>query len=396
MQMQMQIGIGKREAMPRVQTRHTAAKGLIVVDGSPTLTRAMLGAAPVKPKAARAAVADQAFPHSILSRFFSPKTKLEWLPRKSMVVGASSFLYCLPFFWGGWIFWPIQALFSFMSDYVMTGRDSWWHPADRCLATGLTIFIIPWVAAPAIGWPQTIAGCTIVFTAYGLSVRAMARRRFREYEIAHSAWHISGSLAICYVMSHIQRFNLRPCAARGTSDWPAISFALQCGAYNYWTSMPQWYALALAAALSAFLTTRHLTPWPHALPPTTSRRMQFAPCICAAGLLPYAVLAMRSRVSAAIVVNGLLFHLGKASRHPLTQAALQWDFLWNAYFMIDANVHTGAQPEILCLSTVACMSFVLNDLYLSQTRPVVSAIVHVLMTQWITAVAMWLNLEWEA
>jgi hypothetical protein len=170
-------------------------------------------------------------------RYFSPRTKLRWIPYQSTIIGASSFLYLAPFLYGAWGMWPLQALLSFMSDYVATGRDSWWHVADRCLAATLSVFMIcivllQAVAAGAI--PPWVAVFLVVssFSCYGVSGRAMARRDFPAYVAAHTAWHVVSSLCNVYVMSNVCEASLEAtCASRDAADvalWPAIRPAFRC------------------------------------------------------------------------------------------------------------------------------------------------------------------------
>ena len=140
-------------------------------------------------------------PPSRCPMFFSPKTKLQWIPRRSLCIGVTSFCYAAPFVWGAWPLYLLQALPSFMSDFVMTGKDSWWHPADRTLAISnsiLTVISAFW----AIQWWGVPLLVIATYINYGLSVFFIRNKNFSGYEIAHTLWHLVGSASISYVVSN--------------------------------------------------------------------------------------------------------------------------------------------------------------------------------------------------
>ena len=139
-----------------------------------------------------------------LSGMLSPRTKMGWLRglRLPISFAASSFAYAVPALWGLWLAWPLQAFLSFMSDYYATGRDSWWHVADRCCARVLSVAMVCW-AVISIGWVQAGALSVASFGFYALSVRAIGRRDFDAYVRMHTLWHVVGGASNAYVMSSI-------------------------------------------------------------------------------------------------------------------------------------------------------------------------------------------------
>ena len=66
----------------------------------------------------------------------SPKSGMRWLRSRSIFVGGTSFCYAASYPWGAWSPWLLQVFLSFMSDCVVTGRDSYFHAFDRILASG--------------------------------------------------------------------------------------------------------------------------------------------------------------------------------------------------------------------------------------------------------------------
>ena len=117
--------------------------------------------------------------------FFSPVTKMKWIPHRSHVLGSTCFLYGIPFAWGAWPLFLLQVIPSFMSDYVKTGQDSYWHPIDRSLAlfnSVLTIVSAFWV----VTWWEALLLILLTFTNYFASVYFIRSRNFRNYIIAHS------------------------------------------------------------------------------------------------------------------------------------------------------------------------------------------------------------------
>ena len=54
--------------------------------------------------------------------FLSPKTKLGWLPQRSVTVAFSCLAFFAPFLWGAWPMWPVQCALSLLSDYARPPR----------------------------------------------------------------------------------------------------------------------------------------------------------------------------------------------------------------------------------------------------------------------------------
>lgn len=132
-------------------------------------------------------------------RFFSPKTKMSWIPYKSKIIGISSFLYAIPFIWGAWPIYILQAFSSFMSDFVMTGNDSYWHPFDRLLATLNTIYVIGnSVLIIPVYYSITLTICSL--SCYFVSTRFIKREYMKGYVFFHTLWHVTSSASISYVM----------------------------------------------------------------------------------------------------------------------------------------------------------------------------------------------------
>ena len=144
------------------------------------------------------------------SPLLSPCTGLGWLPYRSKMVGATSFCYALAFLWGGWPVFLAQAIFSFMSDFVFTGRDSHWHPADRLLATSNVFFIVPLWLLSEFPWSEAVA-TAITFTGYFVAVRfGIKRRRADIYAIGHTAWHLFGGISIASFTRRVCDFSWAP------------------------------------------------------------------------------------------------------------------------------------------------------------------------------------------
>ena len=79
------------------------------------------------------------------------RTCMPWGPKRSLFAGGTGALFAVP---GLVMFahdpgaphaaaylaaFAAQAVFSVMSDYVMTGRNSVWHGVDRWYASGMTV-----------------------------------------------------------------------------------------------------------------------------------------------------------------------------------------------------------------------------------------------------------------
>ena len=88
----------------------------------------------------------------------------------------------------------------------MAGQNSWFHPADRVLALGNSLFSIV-TAFWAISWWEVLLLIIATFTNYGFSVYFMKMRNFTGYEVAHTLWHITGGASLSYVTAHACGFS---------------------------------------------------------------------------------------------------------------------------------------------------------------------------------------------
>lgn len=146
--------------------------------------------------------------------YFSPITNMSWiLPRRSLLVGVTSFCYSVPFLWGAWSLHLIQNVASFMSDYVMTGKTSWFHPIDRVLALSNSIITIT-VGFIALPWWTMVLLILATYTNYFLSVVCIRKQHYRGYELAHTLWHLVGSASIAYIMFHACGSSFSPTCIR--------------------------------------------------------------------------------------------------------------------------------------------------------------------------------------
>eukprot|EP00312_Isochrysidales_sp_CCMP1244_P018722 CAMPEP_0202773898 /NCGR_PEP_ID=MMETSP1388-20130828/45424_1 /ASSEMBLY_ACC=CAM_ASM_000864 /TAXON_ID=37098 /ORGANISM="Isochrysis sp, Strain CCMP1244" /LENGTH=221 /DNA_ID=CAMNT_0049442935 /DNA_START=105 /DNA_END=769 /DNA_ORIENTATION=- len=134
--------------------------------------------------------------------FLSPKTKLGWLPQRSVTVAFSCLAFFAPFLWGAWPMWPVQCALSLLSDYVHTGQDSWWHVADRLLARSLSVFMIC-TSLVSLGLWCTVALIAGSFSFYGISVRAMWRQDYTTYVWAHTMWHLAAGASNSVIMASV-------------------------------------------------------------------------------------------------------------------------------------------------------------------------------------------------
>lgn len=129
----------------------------------------------------------------------STKTKLDWIPGRSLMVGLTSFCYVASFPWGGWSLWLLQAFLSFMSDYVYIGHDSRFHVLDRLLASAQCAIFVALAVWTGLRWYEA-ASLVLAFTGYFAGRLAIEKRDFRVFCIGHTIWHIS-SLALVSVLA---------------------------------------------------------------------------------------------------------------------------------------------------------------------------------------------------
>ena len=129
----------------------------------------------------------------------SPKSGMRWLRSRSLFVGGTSFCYAASYPWGGWSLWLLQVFTSFMSDFVFTGRDSYFHVVDRTLASFQAIYFVSFAFATTVRWYELV-GVAFTFLGYFVSVRGIKRKNYIMYQIGHTCWHL-GSLTLISVLS---------------------------------------------------------------------------------------------------------------------------------------------------------------------------------------------------
>merc|ERR1712226_1779084 len=101
--------------------------------------------------------------------------------------------------YGGGLLFILQAIFSWQSDYVMTGKDSYWHVADRFLAMLHALFFVTLAFAVLYIW-EALLLVLLTFGFYFASARAIAQENVYIYARAHTLWHVFGSLSVLYVL----------------------------------------------------------------------------------------------------------------------------------------------------------------------------------------------------
>lgn len=152
----------------------------------------------------------------------NPKSSLKWIPCRSHTVGLSCMFYVLPGLWGLWPVFFLQALCSLMSDYIMTGKDSWWHPIDRCLASFNVLFISAF-ALFHISWVEVAVLDATCLSFYALSTRSLRSKNFERYVVMHSLWHLAGGMASAYLTARACDFSF------GAACEPRFVSGLHCG-----------------------------------------------------------------------------------------------------------------------------------------------------------------------
>lgn len=129
----------------------------------------------------------------------SSKTKLDWIPSRSAMVGLTSFCYIASFPWGGWGLWLLQTFLSFMSDYVYIGRDSRFHILDRVLASSQTVIFMTLAISTGIQWYEIMGGVFAII-GYFVGKIGVKKHNFDIFCIGHTVWHVA-SLTLISVMS---------------------------------------------------------------------------------------------------------------------------------------------------------------------------------------------------
>lgn len=163
---------------------------------------------------------------SVILRFFSyywdVGPSFKWNCRRSRLIGFSCLMYLLP---GLCLFcssansnsdsnssmklresylWIFVTMFSFLSDYVFSGQRHIWcvravHLADRWLASAAfflqCIYNLPlWFC---ISVSTGVLGLVLICMCCYIKYLGGIARRYREYALAHTTWHIAGAIARC-------------------------------------------------------------------------------------------------------------------------------------------------------------------------------------------------------
>ena len=109
-----------------------------------------------------------------------------------------------------------------MSDYIMTGKDSWWHPIDRCVATFNVIYVSA-IALAHISLFEVVVLDAVCLSCYAASVHSLRLRLFPRYVVMHSLWHLTGGMASAYLTSRACDFSF------GATCAPRYVTGLYCG-----------------------------------------------------------------------------------------------------------------------------------------------------------------------
>ena len=152
----------------------------------------------------------------------NPHSSMKWIPGRSHLVGVSCFFYLLPALWGLCPLFFIQVLCSLMSDYIMTGKDSIWHPADRCVAS-FNVLYVTVIAFAHISWWEVVILDAVCLSFYSASVTSLRNKNYSRYVIMHSLWHLTGGMAGAYLTAHACDFSF------GSLCRPRATTGLYCG-----------------------------------------------------------------------------------------------------------------------------------------------------------------------
>ena len=152
----------------------------------------------------------------------NPHSSMKWIPGRSHLVGVSCFFYLLPALWGLCPLFFIQVLCSLLSDYIMTGKDSIWHPADRCVAS-FNVLYVTVIAFAHISWWEVVILDVVCLSFYSASVTSLRRKDYPRYVIMHSLWHLTGGMAGAYLTAHACDFSF------GSLCQPRATTGLYCG-----------------------------------------------------------------------------------------------------------------------------------------------------------------------
>ena len=132
--------------------------------------------------------------HNMTAKRFG-KTSLPWGPRRSLWAGGSGAFFFIPGLVGLnehrtshllLLALVVQSVFSVMSDYVNSGRDSVWHGIDRYFASLMTVrrVDLPYIA------PQSIIIIIIILSRAPPSISRLAPPRLSNPDITiHPVGH---------------------------------------------------------------------------------------------------------------------------------------------------------------------------------------------------------------
>ena len=147
---------------------------------------------------------------------------------------------------------------SFMSDYVMTGLDSYWHLADRLVALSTFIAFAPYTFV-AFGPVAGLAVVTIPLFMFACSNHAIRRKYARGYIKFHALWHLCGSAALVLTSQFTCPYSFifdRACSASGAraQQWMPCFCPLNHLAMMSWSSL----SMGVITVMGAMLTTSAL------------------------------------------------------------------------------------------------------------------------------------------
>jgi len=130
---------------------------------------------------------------------------------RSLLVGISCFSFLLPALFCGSLplsfVWVLQAIFSFMGDFVYFGIPSVFHGIDRVFATTMTLYTVVtaliWfpsdikIVVPALTYVSTIFICKSK-----AATKTGEESNFYKY---HATWHFIAGPSAAFAMHVIQK-----------------------------------------------------------------------------------------------------------------------------------------------------------------------------------------------
>lgn len=119
--------------------------------------------------------------------------------RPNAAVGASCALFLLPAYMRGQQTLYLQAATAFLSDYLLTGRDSVCHPLDRTLAT-LHFAYAVYRASESHSVPFVASLALVSILAFYRSRRCLLQGRYEDYVRCHVWWHVVATIVLLLVL----------------------------------------------------------------------------------------------------------------------------------------------------------------------------------------------------